>query len=99
MIIGFDAKRIVRNGTGLGNYCRTLINDMIRCNDGRKLLLYTPDKGRDALRNQIVESENCRFVYPTAYSASARMWYNHIQLKMSKTELLVVAPFPEVFHL
>lgn len=64
MIIGFDAKRIVRNGTGLGNYCRTLINDMIRCNDGRRLLLYTPDKGRDALRNQIIESENCRFVYP-----------------------------------
>lgn len=64
MIIGFDAKRIVRNGTGLGNYCRTLINDMIRCNDGRQLLLYAPDKGRDALRNQIVESESCRFVYP-----------------------------------
>ena len=64
MIIGFDAKRIVRNGTGLGNYCRTLINDMIRCNNGKQLLLYTPDKGRDALRNQIIESENCKFVYP-----------------------------------
>lgn len=64
MIIGFDAKRIVRNGTGLGNYCRTLINDMIRCNNGKQLLLYTPDKGRDVLRNQIIESDSCRFVYP-----------------------------------
>lgn len=54
----------MRNGTGLGNYCRTLINDMIRCNDGKQLLLYTPDNGRDALRNQIIESENCKFVYP-----------------------------------
>ena len=65
MIIGFDAKRIVRNNTGLGNYCRTLINDMIRCNDSNmKLLLYTPDKGRDLLRNQIIESDNSRFVFP-----------------------------------
>lgn len=65
MIIGFDAKRIVRNNTGLGNYCRTLINDMIRCNDNNmKLLLYTPDKGRDSLRNQIIESDNSKFIFP-----------------------------------
>ncbi|MBR5215638.1 MAG: glycosyltransferase family 4 protein [Bacteroidales bacterium] len=65
MIIGFDAKRIVRNNTGLGNYCRTLINDMIRCNDSNmKLLLYTPDKGRDVLRNQIIESDNSKFIFP-----------------------------------
>lgn len=65
MIIGFDAKRIVRNNTGLGNYCRTLINDMIRLNDSNmKLLLYTPDKGRDVLRNQIIESDNSRFIFP-----------------------------------
>ena len=65
MIIGFDAKRIVRNNTGLGNYCRTLINDMIRCNNSNmKLLLYTPDKGRDSLRNQIIESDNSKFIFP-----------------------------------
>lgn len=65
IIIGFDAKRIVRNNTGLGNYCRTLINDMIRCNNGdKKLLLYTPDKGRDELRNQIIESNNSEFIFP-----------------------------------
>lgn len=64
MIIGFDAKRIVRNSTGLGNYCRTLINDMIRCNTNNRLLLYTPDKGRDELRNQIIESDKSEFVFP-----------------------------------
>ena len=26
LIIGLDAKRIVRNGTGLGSYGRTLVN-------------------------------------------------------------------------
>ena len=30
MIIGYEAKRIVRNGTGLGSYGRTLVNDIAR---------------------------------------------------------------------
>ncbi|MBO4719848.1 MAG: glycosyltransferase family 4 protein [Prevotella sp.] len=33
LIIGYDAKRIVRNGTGLGNYGRTLVNDIARCSE------------------------------------------------------------------
>lgn len=64
-IIGFDAKRIVRNGTGLGGYGRTLVNDLIRRNDGdMELLLYAPDKGRDHLRQQIIQDPHARFVYP-----------------------------------
>ena len=31
--IGFDAKRIVRNASGLGMYSRTLVNNIIRCNN------------------------------------------------------------------
>ena len=54
MIIGFDAKRIVRNGTGLGSYSRTLVNNLIvQCPEDTELRLYAPDKGIDALRNQI----------------------------------------------
>lgn len=64
MIIGFDAKRIVCNNTGLGNYCRTLINDMINCNNDNLMLLYAPDKGRDTLRNQVAESDKCKYIYP-----------------------------------
>lgn len=64
-IIGFDAKRIVRNGTGLGGYGRTLVNDLIRRNNGdMQLLLYAPDKGRDHLRQQIIQDPHARFVYP-----------------------------------
>ena len=33
MIIGFDAKRIVRNATGLGSYGRTLVNDLAGMDD------------------------------------------------------------------
>ena len=62
-IIGFDAKRVVRNGTGLGSYGRTLVNDLAQRQD-LELRLYAPDKGRDDLRNQIVERPNVRFCYP-----------------------------------
>ena len=43
--IGYDAKRIVRNGTGLGSYGRTLINDLAPLLPQTQLRLYAPDDG------------------------------------------------------
>jgi glycosyltransferase involved in cell wall biosynthesis len=63
-LIGIDAKRIVRNGTGLGSYGRTLVNDLAQYS--LRLNLYAPDRGRDDLRSQIVDRENIAFVYPTS---------------------------------
>lgn len=65
MKIGFDAKRIVRNTTGLGSYSRTLVNDLSHIvSEGTELLLYAPDKGRDELRRQVEETDSVRYVYP-----------------------------------
>lgn len=64
LTIGYDAKRIVRNGTGLGSYGRTLVND-IATDDALQLRLYAPDKGRDNLRNQISNRQNITFCYPS----------------------------------
>ena len=64
MIIGYDAKRIVRNRTGLGNYCRTLINALAPLASDDELLLYAPDAGHDDLRRQVNSADNVRFVYP-----------------------------------
>ena len=51
MRIGFDAKRIVRNGTGLGSYGRTLVNDLSEIvGEDTELRLYAPDEGREQLR-------------------------------------------------
>ncbi len=63
LTIGFDAKRIVCNATGLGNYSRTLINALSQMPDCPLLSLYAPDEGRDELRHQIVPNERVRFVY------------------------------------
>ena len=45
--IGYDAKRIVRNNTGLGNYGRTLINALAEVSPELQLRLYAPDEGND----------------------------------------------------
>ncbi len=71
MIVGLDAKRIVRNGTGLGSYGRTLVNDLIRRGDSNlELRLYAPDEGRAALRSQIIEGVH--FCYPAGHPSSLR---------------------------
>lgn len=65
MIIGFDAKRIVRNTTGLGSYSRTLVNDLAGIvPQGTEMRLYAPDKGRDELREQVKETSFMKYVYP-----------------------------------
>jgi len=72
-VIGFDAKRIVRNGTGLGSYGRTLVNDLAQKPD-LELRLYAPDQGRDDLRNQIVERPNVTFCYPHVGPLRGAWW-------------------------
>ena len=65
MIIGYDAKRIVNNNTGLGSYGRNLINSLVpllETND--KLLLYTPSFGNEQLRSQVIHSNQVQYVYP-----------------------------------
>ena len=61
-IIGYDAKRIVRNGTGLGSYGRTLINDLAPLMPDTNLRLYAPDAGRDDLAIRW----NCEITYSSA---------------------------------
>lgn len=77
MIIGYDAKRIVCNRTGLGSYARTLINDLSEViTPDIKLNLYAPDKGDSALRSQVRESASVRFVYPRrSLSGLQKAWW------------------------
>lgn len=42
MVIGFDAKRVFHNPTGLGNYGRSLIQDLSKHQSDHSLHLYTP---------------------------------------------------------
>lgn len=63
--VGLDAKRIVRNSTGLGAYGRTLVNDIVaHAPEDIKLSLYAPDRGKESLRSQIAACGRVGFVYP-----------------------------------
>ena len=74
LVIGFDAKRAVANGTGLGSYSRTLINDLARY--PLSLRLYAPDEGRYDLRSQIHDRDNVCFCYPNS-SLLTSYWRSH----------------------
>ena len=77
MIIGYDAKRIVCNNTGLGSYSRTLVNDLAEAVGPDTMLhLYAPDEGNGELRSQIVPSAHVRFVYPDhCHNALTKAWW------------------------
>lgn len=77
MIIGADAKRILRNTTGLGSYSRTLVNDLanVMSADDR-LLLYAPDKGYDELRRQVTVAPAIDYRYPGG-ALKRILWRSH----------------------
>ena len=43
MRIGFDAKKMVTNGTGIGNYSRSLVRLMLA--EGCECVLFAPEAG------------------------------------------------------
>lgn len=72
--IGFDAKRIVRNATGLGSYGRTLVNDLAAV-PALDLTLYAPDEGRIELRRQVQERDNLHYHFANCHTALGRaLW-------------------------
>lgn len=81
VIIGFDAKRIVSNGTGLGSYGRTLVNDLADMS-GMALRLYAPTPGRDDLRQQIATHPHVTFCYapPSHLPFSRQLWRSKLMV-------------------
>ena len=76
LTIGYDAKRALSNGTGLGNYCRTLLNDLGTIDTTDSFRLYVPDLGRDDLRSQLIMPANMKLVTPSTglQKALSSMW-------------------------
>lgn len=77
MIIGYDAKRVVSNATGLGSYGRTLIHSLCaQTSPADKLILYAPRYGNEALRSQLGQSPCITFAYPPRrYFGFLRSWW------------------------
>jgi len=72
IVIGFDAKRALCNRTGLGSYSRTLINDIAKecfCRENIfssmncSFYLYSPTRGQENLKSQIIKGDNIKYIY------------------------------------
>lgn len=71
MTIGYDAKSIVDDVAGIGNYARTLVNDIEKVvQPSTMLYLYAPDRGNNALRRQVTENQHMRYVYIDGYNGA-----------------------------
>ena len=80
LTIGFDAKRIVRNSTGLGSYGRTLVRDLAYLPESLRLRLYAPDQGRAELRSQVEGLPRISLCYPktgTFLPFDKALWRDH----------------------
>lgn len=67
MNIGFDAKRITHNGTGLGNYGRFIIRVLSASYPQNIYNLYSPSQGQERLRNQLKDCTHVNFHYPDSF--------------------------------
>ena len=64
MHIGFDAKRLFLNKTGLGNYSRTLVSNLIKYYPENTYFLYSPRVERNQETEFFFNKENVKIVSP-----------------------------------
>jgi glycosyltransferase involved in cell wall biosynthesis len=65
MRIGYDAKRAFYNFTGLGNFARTLLTDLMRYEPDNQYLLFTPRVHRNKSINEFMQAiEEAEIVSP-----------------------------------
>ncbi len=64
MIIGYDAKRLFNNFTGLGNYSRNLLNNLLLFASDNQYHLYTPKIKSSAFYSKYLTKTNCHIHLP-----------------------------------
>lgn len=92
MKIGFDAKRILYNRTGLGNYSRFVVNSLSTHFPNNEYKLYSPGKGIESLQNQINPVPSISFRYPEGFTSKLfpSLWRSNVivhDLKQDQVDL------------
>jgi glycosyltransferase involved in cell wall biosynthesis len=78
MLIGFDAKRITHNSTGLGNYGRFIVDALADNFKDNNYLLYSINSGRESLYTQLEKHSCLQFRYPGAkWKFTPSIWRSH----------------------
>ena len=64
MKIGYDAKRLYKNFTGLGNYSRTLVGNLQLFYPENEYYLYTPDIRQNEMTDSFLNNAAFHTVMP-----------------------------------
>lgn len=72
MKIGFDAKRAVSNFTGLGNYSRFVISNLIKFNPSNTYVLFTQKLPKEQIKN--IPHESIKYTIKTTRKPLWRSW-------------------------
>lgn len=81
MKIGFDAKRLFLNQTGLGNYSRDLVRGLLEHYPENKYFLYTP-KGEIDLRTKFLNAkQNIEIKYPSGINKKIKSYWRSVKLE------------------
>jgi glycosyltransferase involved in cell wall biosynthesis len=80
MIIGYDAKRVFHNFTGLGNYSRTLLKNMFHNFPENQYILFTPSASNNPGTQFFQDKNNFEIVQPPPNKTNF-LWRSFYQKK------------------
>lgn len=75
MRIGFDAKKIVTNLTGIGNYSRGTIHALAEHYPDNQYILFAPNKGNERCISRLQPHTCITFAYPQCTWSLAQEWW------------------------
>ena len=88
MIIGFDAKRAYQNFTGLGNYSRDLIENLVEIYPENEYRLFAPKEYDNPRLNFLSNNKNISSIFPE--SPINKTFKGYGDLLILKNQLLKV---------
>ncbi len=87
MRIGFDAKRLFLNNTGLGNYSRTLVKNLCRFYPEHEYVLYTPNAPKNSDTTFFFKQDSIEIFTPNSNTSFWRSIGIKKQLKKDGIDL------------
>lgn len=75
MRIGFDAKKIVTNLTGIGNYSRGIIHALAEHYPDNQYILFAPNKWNERCISRLQPHASITFAYPRCTWSLAQEWW------------------------
>lgn len=75
MRIGFDAKKIVKNLTGIGNYSRCMVNALAKYYPENRYVLFAPGEGNKQATGRLHVSQSVAFCFPRHIPGFLSEWW------------------------